>query len=129
MELQSSSYYKEKIDEFVALGKKLSGLTEHITTCNTSVTHGIEYLGEIVICNEPIDKNVLGDNVGKTLGDIADALNTYTKDFSKERSLELTFAAENMDMRISTLFDLYKYFLFCLHLFLVYLLNIKNQLH
>ena len=76
MELQSSSYYKEKIDEFVALGKKLSGLAEHITTCNTSVTHGIEYLGEIVICNEPIDKNVLGDNVGKTLGDIADALNT-----------------------------------------------------
>ena len=45
----------------------------------------------------------------KSVGGLADALNTYTKDFSKERSLELTFAAENMDMRISTLFDLYKY--------------------
>ena len=45
----------------------------------------------------------------KSVGGLADALNTYTKDFSKERSFELTFAAENMDMRISTLFDLYKY--------------------
>lgn len=45
----------------------------------------------------------------KSIGGLSDALNTYTKDFSKERSLELTFASENMDMRISTLFDLYKY--------------------
>ena len=76
MELQSSSYYKGKIDEFVALGESLSALSDDITTCGTSVTKGVTYLGAIIICNEPIDKNVLGDNVGKTLGDIEDALNT-----------------------------------------------------
>ena len=76
MELQSSSYYKGKIDEFVALGKQLSGLSEYITTCSTSVTLGIKYLGEVVICNEPVDKNVLGENVAKTLSDVGEVLNS-----------------------------------------------------
>lgn len=76
MELQSSSYYKGKIDEFVALGESLSALSDDITTCGTSVTKGVTYLGAIIICNEPIDKKVLGNNVAKTLDDISDTLKT-----------------------------------------------------
>ena len=45
----------------------------------------------------------------KGVNNLADALNTYTQEFSKERSFDILFNNERTDMKISTLLDLYKF--------------------
>lgn len=74
--MESSSYYKGKMTEFSDLAKQLGELSDKISTCDSSVKKGIEYLGEILISGECIDKGVLGENVGATLGDIVDTVST-----------------------------------------------------
>lgn len=72
--MESSSYYKRKVEYFQNLKKQLSGLNSYIDACDTSVRNCKGYLDEIVICNEPIDKGVLGDNAAAAVGQVSSAV-------------------------------------------------------
>ncbi len=74
--MESSAVYKQKIDEFTNMKAQLSGLLGPIETCTSSVTKSKEYLENIVICGETIDKGVLSGNVGTTVNSISDLVNT-----------------------------------------------------
>jgi hypothetical protein len=45
----------------------------------------------------------------KGISNLQNAMNAYTQDFSNEKSFDLLFANETVDMRLSTLMDLYKF--------------------
>lgn len=72
--MESSSYYKSKVEHFQNLKKQLSGLNSYIDACDTSVRKCKGYLDEIVICNEPIDKGVLGDNAAAAVSQVSSAV-------------------------------------------------------
>lgn len=72
--MESSAFYKQKIDEFTNLKGQLSGLLGPVETCNTSLTKSRSYLDNIVICGEPIDKGVLAGNVGTAVNDLGDII-------------------------------------------------------
>ena len=74
--MESSAYYKQKVDEFTNLKAQLSGLLGPVETCVGSITKSRSYLDNIVICGEPVDKGVLGGNVGTTVNDIGDLIET-----------------------------------------------------
>lgn len=69
--MESSSYYKKKVEQFQSLKKQLSGLNSYIDACDTSVRKCKNYLDDIVICNESIDKGVLGDNAAVAIGNVS----------------------------------------------------------
>ena len=47
--MESSAYYKQKIDEFTALKSQLTGLLAPIETCSSSVAKSRSYLDNIII--------------------------------------------------------------------------------
>ena len=72
--MESSSYYKGKVEQFQTLQKQLSGLNSYIDACDTSVRKCKGYLDDIVICNESIDKGVLEDNAAASIGQVSSSV-------------------------------------------------------
>ena len=72
--MESSSYYKRKVEEFTDLKKQLTGLNSYIDACDTSVRKCKGYLDDIVICNESIDKGVLEDNAAAAIGQVSSSV-------------------------------------------------------
>lgn len=80
--MESSSYYKKKVEDFQSLKKQLSGLNTYIDACDTSVRKCKGYLDEIIICNESIDKGVLEDNAAVAIGQVSSSVTSLISECS-----------------------------------------------
>lgn len=78
--MESSSYYKRKVEEFTDLKKQLTGLNSYIDACDTSVRKCKGYLDDIVICNESIDKGVLEDNAAVAIGQVSSSVTSLIRE-------------------------------------------------
>lgn len=74
--MESSSYYKRKVEEFTDLKKQLTGLNSYIDACDTSVRNCKNYLDDIIICNESIDKGVLEDSAAGAIGNVSSSVSS-----------------------------------------------------
>jgi hypothetical protein len=80
--MESSSYYKQKIDYFKELKKQLSGLNDYIDSCDTSLRKSKSYLDEVIICNESIDNGGLEDNAAVAIGNVSTTVTTLISECS-----------------------------------------------
>ena len=55
----NSTQYKNKIDKYSVLKKSLSVLQDTIGTCKENITSCSNYVGDLIINNKSIDKDVL----------------------------------------------------------------------
>lgn len=76
----SSSEYKAKVDEFMALKAQLLGLSGVTDSSTSAVTKSREYLDEIIICGEPIDKGVLSGTITTLVENIADTIDQLIRE-------------------------------------------------
>lgn len=99
--MASSSYYKGKIDEFNELKAQLSSLLGKIDTSVSTVKKSKEYLDGIIICGEPIDKGVLGDNVLATIESITSTINNLISECGTKIAeyTELYYSAVEAEQR------------------------------
>lgn len=74
--MESSAYYKQKIDEFTALKNQLTGLLAPIETCSSSVAKSRSYLDNIIICGNPIDKEVISGTIEPTVKNMSSIVQT-----------------------------------------------------
>lgn len=73
--LSSSSYYRNKIEEYKNIMSQISGLFSYSANCSALVQGGSSYMEGLIISGEPIDKGNIA-KLSSTLGSIDDALNT-----------------------------------------------------
>lgn len=76
----NSSEYKAKIDEFMTLKGQLMSLSGVTDSSASAVAKSREYLDEIIICGEPIDKGVLSGNVTTLVENIADTIDQLIRE-------------------------------------------------
>lgn len=74
--MESSSYYKSKMEKFKTLKSQLEGLYTYVDACDTSTKKCKSYLDEIIICGESIDRGIIENNVATTVSNISSSVSS-----------------------------------------------------
>ena len=107
--MSSSTYYKQKVEQFSAIKRQLSNLNNYIDNCDTSLKNSKKYLDEIIICNETVDQGVLEENVAITVSNVSSVVTSLISECTSrineyQRLYEKAYKKEQRQAKLKEIF-------------------------